>query len=289
MANMVGRLRRSLAARLGWGTVEQADPRVRLEEAIAEDREQHRLLVEQAANVVASQAQLQGRIDRAIDEVGRVSAAARQALALADQARLAGDEEQAAAMEQAARSLAGRLVVLDRETDTLRRLLLDATDAANRARQAVATSSTLLRKRLAQREALLSHLEQAELHEQLNATLRQLSTSPGGEAPTLAEVGETIDRRLAEARAMTEVIGSAVELQMLEVEQAQRDAETQAKLGALRDQPRVSVSAITPRALAAPEAIDPSATALPDGRSGSGRPDPAASSACEPGGPVPTR
>ena len=44
-----------IGAKLGLALEEKADPKVQLEQAITEAREQHRKLTEQAANVIANQ------------------------------------------------------------------------------------------------------------------------------------------------------------------------------------------------------------------------------------------
>ena len=49
---------RYVAAKLGMKLDEAADPKVQLEQAIREAREQHRKLTEQAANVIANQKQI---------------------------------------------------------------------------------------------------------------------------------------------------------------------------------------------------------------------------------------
>lgn len=263
MIRAIRRWWRYLGAKLGMRLDEVADPKVQLEQAIGESREQHRLLTEQAANVIASQAQLQGRLDRTIEEYGQATASARQALLLAEQARRDGDAARAGGMEQAAEGFAARLVALERDVESLRRSLLEATEASDRARQAVATSSAVLQKRLAEREGLLSRLEQAQMQEQMNAAIRQLSAGVGGDLPTLDEVRDKIDRRLAQARAMTEISGTGLDMRMLEVEQAQREAEAQARLGALREQLGISVSRPAQAALAAPD----NGTASQPGRS----------------------
>ncbi|MEI7742468.1 MAG: PspA/IM30 family protein [Chloroflexota bacterium] len=251
MFTSIRRWWRYLGARLGMELEEIADPKVQLEQAIGEAREQHRLLTEQAANVIAGQVQLQGRLERSIEEYGRVTASARQALLLSDQARQEGNETRTTGMEQAAQGFAARLIALEREIESLKRSLLDATAASDRAKQAVATSSVVLQKRLAEREALLSRLEQTQMQEQMNAAMRQLSAGVGSDVPTLDEVREKIDRRFAAAQAMTEISGAGVDMQMLEVEQAQRAAETEARLGELRTQLGISAIPIERRALAA--------------------------------------
>src|ERR1041384_763811 len=64
---------------------ELADPKVQLEQAIYEAQDQHRRLTEQAANVIANQKQTQMRLDRAQEELKKVTENARQALMLTDE------------------------------------------------------------------------------------------------------------------------------------------------------------------------------------------------------------
>jgi len=252
MLKAIRRWWRYLGTKLGMTLEEAADPKVQLEQAIGEARDQHRLLTEQAANVIANQAQLQTRLDRSIEEYGRVTASARQAVMLADQATRSGDTAKASSFTQAAESFVARQIALEREIETLRRSLLDATAASDQAKQAVRTSSLALQKKLAEREALLSRLDQAEMQEQMNAAMRQLTATVGGDSPTLQEVSDKIDRRLAAAQAMTEISGANVDRQMLEVEEAQRQAETEARMEQLRGQMGIVVTRVEPPAIAAP-------------------------------------
>jgi phage shock protein A len=242
---------RYLGTKLGMTLDEVADPRVQLEQAIDEAREQHRQLTEQAANVIASQTQLQARLDRAIEAYGNANASARQAVRLADDAQAAGSEARAQAMTQAAEGFVSRSIALETEIDSLKRALLEATAASDRARQAVTTSSAALRKRLAEREALLSKLDQAKVQEQMNAAMAQLGSGVGGDVPSLDEVRTKIEHRLAAAQAMTEVGGAGIDMRMLEVEQAQREAETAARLADLRAE--LGVRVVPPPRAALPE------------------------------------
>jgi phage shock protein A len=250
MLKAIRRWWRYLGTKLGMRLDEVADPKVLLEQAISDAREQHRLLTEQAANVIANQAQLQARLDRSLEEYERTAAAARQAVLLTDEAAHAEDASRAAGMEQAAEGFVTRQIALEREIESISGSLLDATAASDRAKQAVRTSSTVLQKKLQERESLLSRLDQAQMHEQMNTAMRQLTATVGGDVPTLDEVRSKIDRRLAEAQAMTEISGASVDVQMLEVEEAQRQAETHARLGALRSQLGIRVSRVEPPALA---------------------------------------
>ena len=225
-----------LAARLGMQLEASADPKVQLEQAIADARDQQRLLTEQAANVIANQKQLESRLYRAIDDLQKANASAGQALSLADAARHAGRLEDAARYDQAAEAFADRGIALERDIEELRRSTLSAIQASDKARDAVAQNATALQQKLAQRESLLSQLDQATMQEQMNSAMRQLTAVAGEDAPSLDEVQAKIVRRLARAQATSELTGVNVDSSMLAVEQAQRRADAQARLGALREQ-----------------------------------------------------
>ena len=236
MARTLRRLWRYLAAKLGMELEQIADPKVQLEQAINEARDQHRLLTEQAANVIANQTQLQYQLDRAIQDLGKATTSARQALVLADEAARAGNEAKAASLNQAAEGFAARLIGLERQVADLRSGVLEATQASTRAREAVDRNAAALQKTLAERERLLSRLDQATMQEQMNAAMAQLNQTMGDDVPTLDEVRRKIDARVATAQAMSELREDTLDVSMLEVEQAQQRAETEARLIDLRAQ-----------------------------------------------------
>src|SRR5437868_11757031 len=88
---------------------ERADPKVQLEQAIAESQEQHRRLVEQAANVIANQKQTELRLNRSMEELEKLNGLARQAVRMADDATKAGNTAKATEFTQSAESFANRL------------------------------------------------------------------------------------------------------------------------------------------------------------------------------------
>ena len=173
-----------LGAKLGLTLEEKADPKVQLEQAIAEAREQHRKLTEQAANVIANQKQTQLKLDRAIEEYEKANASARQALLLSDQEARSGNADKAASFTQAAEAFANKLINLEKQIEDLKKMLLDSTQASEKAKQAVAQNSSALQKKLAEREKLLSALDHAKMQEQMNKALAQLSETVGEEVPT---------------------------------------------------------------------------------------------------------
>ena len=227
---------RYLGTRIGMQLDQSADAKVQLEQAIQEARDQHRRLAENAASVVAHQIHLQQRLDAALAEYDKANNLTRQALVLADREAEKGETAQAVNLNLAAESFTERIVFLEREIGDLKRFLLESAEASARARHAVRLNAEGLRTKVAQREYLLSQLDQAKVQEQLNTAMSQLSQGPSDEVPSLDQVRDTIERRLAAARATSEVRGTAVSIQVLEVEQALQAAETQARLGQMRTQ-----------------------------------------------------
>jgi phage shock protein A len=236
MFEAVRRWWRYWAAKLGVRLDEKADPKVQLEQAIKEARQQHRRLIEQATNVIANQKQTQLRLDRAIEDYETANASARQALLLADQETRTGNADKASTFNQAAEGFASQIVSLEAQVDQLRDQLLDATRSSEQAKAAVTQNSAALQKKLAEREQLLSQLDQARMQEQLNKAMSQLSEAVGEDVPTFEEVRTKIERRLARAQAASELGGTTVDTKMLEVQHAQLSAEAQARLGALRSE-----------------------------------------------------
>ena len=84
----------------------KADPKIQLEQAITEAQDQHRRLKEQAANVIANQKQTEMRLDRAMEELEKVSGNAKQAVLMADEAAKKGDTEKVEEFTAAAESFA---------------------------------------------------------------------------------------------------------------------------------------------------------------------------------------
>lgn len=258
MFKVLRRWWRYLASLFGAKLEEVADPKIQLEQAISESREQHRRLTEQAATIIANQKQLEMRLDRAIDDYEKARGSASQALLLADEASRTGDEGKAATFGQAAEAYASRLVTLERQVAELRAGLLVAAEQSAQAKQAVKLNAIAVQKALAERERLLSQIDQARMQEQMNAAMAQMRESVGDDVPTLEEVRTKVERRLAAANAASELTGATVDTKMLEVEQAQADAETHVRLAELRSQlglgpgsgtPAVTVSKAEPTAI----------------------------------------
>ena len=221
-------------ARLSGRFEERADPKIQLQQAITEVQEQHKRLKEHAANVIANQKQTEMRLNRVLEDLEKVNANAQQALVMANDAGQAGDQEKAEEYTKAAETLANRLISLEAEVEDLKALHFEATESSEQAKAAVAQNRVALEQKLAEREKLLGQIDQAAMQEQMNEARRSLSETVGEDAPSLDEVRKKIETRYAKAKGMAELTDDSVETRMLEVEQATRNTEANARLDAMR-------------------------------------------------------
>ena len=139
MFKLIRRWWKYMTAKLTGKFNERADPKVQLEQAIIEAQDQHRRLKEQAANVIANQKQTEMRLNRAMEELEKVNANARQAVLMADEAAKKGDATKADRVHDR-----GRVVrqpahrAREARSRTSRRSHLQAAQAADQAKAAVA-------------------------------------------------------------------------------------------------------------------------------------------------------
>lgn len=225
-----------LGAKVTSSFNERADPKVQLEQAITEAQDQHRRLKEQAVNVIANQKQTEMRLSRAMEELEKVNANARQAVLMADEATKTGDSAKTAEYTSAAESFATRLIALEGEVEGLKELALQSAQASDQAKAAVQQNATQLQKRLSERNKLLSQLDQATMQEQVNTAMASLSETVGQDVPTFDEVRDKIEARYAKAKGASELAETSVESRMLEVEQAAANTEAHARLDQIRAQ-----------------------------------------------------
>jgi phage shock protein A len=256
---------------------EKADPKIQLEQAIAEAQDQHRRLKEQAANVIANQKQTEMRLNAALDELEKYNRNAQQAVIMADEAARSGDATKAAEFTTAAEAFANQLIAKETEIENLKTMSLQSTQAADQAKAAVNQNARLLQEKLAEKQKLLSQLDQAKMAEQMNTAMASLTETVGGDVPTLEEVREKIETRYAKAKGMSEIQGMSVETKMLEVEQASVNFEAQARLSEIRS--KLGIGDAAPAAEAA------AATAPAEGATPATEPvsEPAAEPRPEPG------
>jgi phage shock protein A len=223
-----------LGAKVNRSFDKNADPAIQLEQALNEAQQQHRRLKEQAANVIAGQKQAEIRLNGKMTELEKLNATARQALMMAADAAKAGDSTKSQQYTTAAETIANQLIQVEREVEGLKTMVIESTQASDQAKAAVAQNGRLLQEKLAEKNKLLSQLEQARMHEEMNKAMSQLTETVGDDVPTLKEVQEKIEARYAKAKAVGELSETSVESRILEVEQATANVEAQSRLSELR-------------------------------------------------------
>ena len=238
---------------------EKADPKIQLEQAIAEAQDQHKRLKEHAANVIAQQHLTEQQLNRQLEQLEKLNANARQAVKMADAATKAGDAAKAAEYTRAAETIATQLIAVEGQIADLKEQHYNATQAADQAKAAVSTNGQVLQQKLAEKQKLLSQLEQAKMQEQMNKAMASLSETVGEEVPTLNEVRDKIEERYAKAKGMSELQETSVETRMIEIEQAAQNVEAQSRLDEIRAQ--LGIETATPAAEAPAEAPAAEATA----------------------------
>jgi len=223
-----------LAAKFNKNFDDRADPAIQLEQALTEAQEDHRRLKEQAVNVIASQKQTELRLNSKLAELEKLNVNARQALVMAADAAKAGDAGKAAQYNSAAETIANQLIQVEKDVDGLKKLVLDSTAAADQAKAAVAQNGRLLQQKLAEKNQLLSKLEQAKMQEQMNKAMNQLGEVVGKDVPSLKEVSDKIDARYAKATASAELESGSVGTSIQEIEMATANLEAQGRLSQMR-------------------------------------------------------
>jgi phage shock protein A len=247
---------------------ERADPKVQLEQAIAEAQDQHRRLKEQAANIIANQKQAELRLNRQMAEYEKVNTNTRQALVLADQAAQGGDAAKATDYQAAAEEFAGRLVAMEHEIDDTKSLVFQSAQAAEQAKAAVAQNADALQRKLAERQKLLNQLDQAKMQEQMNTAMSSLGEAVGEDVPSFDEIRDKIEARYAKARSVAELSTTAVSDRMLEIERQTMNTEALDRLDQMRSQlglpgPQAAGELTGTGEAAAPEGSTPTGAAQP--------------------------
>jgi phage shock protein A len=247
---------------------EVADPKIQIEQAIAEARSQHRRLRETAASVIANQKKAQMDLDRALEDLEKLNRNTQQAVLMASEAEQSGDTTRTVELTQTAEAFANQLIAKEQEVETLKSMVLQATQATEQAKAAVTQNAQQLQARVAERQKLLSQLDQAKMAEQMNRAMESMSAEVGQDVPTLDEVRSKIETRLARAHGSTELQQESVQGRMLEVEQAASASQAAARLSEIRSK----------LGIAAPEAAAASSGNTSAGAPASPTPTPAPSS-----------
>jgi phage shock protein A len=175
-------------------------------------------------------------LSRTMADLEKANANTRQALVMSSDAARSGDAVKSREYDSAAESIATRLIELEKSVEDQKAMVLQATQAADQAKAAVQQNSVVLQRKLAERQKLLSQLDQAKMQEQLNKAMATLSESVGQDVPTFDEVRDKIEARYAKAKGMAELQETTVEGRMLEIEQASDSSEARGRLEQMRSE-----------------------------------------------------
>lgn len=227
-----------LTARMAKRFDEKADPRVQLEQAIAEARERHHRLKDHATTVIANQKQTEMQLHRALSDLQRVNANARSAVLMAEEASVEGDLDKVASLTQAAEQFSDRIINLEQEIENLKILHSQVTAAAEQAKAAIKQSDLNLQAKHRERQQLLSQLDQARFQERMNdAMSHTLPDAEGEEVPSFDQVRSKIEVRYAKAKGAAELAsGETSDTVMLEIESEVRSHDAKTRLNKIKDQ-----------------------------------------------------
>jgi phage shock protein A len=248
---------------------EVADPKIQIEQAIAEARSQHRRLRETAASVIANQKKAQMDLDRAMEDLEKLNRNTQQAVLMASEAEQSGNSKRTVELTQTAEAFANQLIAKEQEVDTLKTMVLSSTRATEQAKAAVTQNAQQLQAKVAERQKLLSQLDQAKMAEQMNRAMESMSAEVGQDVPTLDEVRSKIETRLARAQGTTELERESVQGRMLEVEQAAAASQAAARLSEIRSKlgieaPAAAEASSNQTAGAAADSAAPAEPAAPE-------------------------
>ncbi len=216
-------------------TAERAmDPEVEIEQAINQARKRDQELRNQAAKVVAHRTQIENKMEKAADDVGEAREMAKQAILKAEEAKAAGNAEDAEKWTRTAQSLAMKLQASENNLSTLKSQYETAATQAEKAKEAVQQNAMRVQELAAKRMELLGSLEAAKMQESVNKAVDALSNTMDYDMPSLEKVEEKIEARKAEAMAKAELREATPEGAEAELKEAISMVQADAKLEELK-------------------------------------------------------
>lgn len=216
---------------------EHADPKVQIEQAIAEAKRKHKELSHQATTVIGNQRHLEMKLNRQLADIEKLNKNVRHALLLAEESRKKGDTVKAREYEGAANAFSSQLVTAEAAVGELKSLYDQAVTASVQAKAAVERNAHLLEAQIAQRTQLLNQLDQTLMQEKIAGTLQQFSKyEANSNVPNLEQIREKIEQRYARALGSMELTDATVESRVAEIEARSSGYATQSKLEEIRSQ-----------------------------------------------------
>ena len=216
------------------------DPEIEIEQAIQDARRKDQQLRNQAAQVIAHRTQVAAELEDTAGDVAEAKELAKQALLRADAATKAGNAADAEKWNAAASNVAMKLQAAQSTEDMLRKQLTLADEQAEKAKQAVQANAASVQELAAKRMELLGQLQAAKMQEKVNDAMASMTATVGQGSPSLEEVENKIQARMAKASATAELDASTGEGAIAELKRSTMElqAALDPRLAAGRARPR---------------------------------------------------
>ena len=214
---------------------ENADPKVQVQQAVAEAKRRHQEITNQAASIIGNRNQLQMKMDRLLKSQQDLQNKARTAIQAADKAAAAGDNEKAQQFNTTAEVIASQLVSVEQELEQTKAAYAAAEQAAGEAQRQQKQSEARLQEQLNEVSKLERQIDQAKMQEQTAQTMGSITQNGGNDnVPTLDGVREKIERRYANALGAQELAQGSMTDRMAEIESAGTDVAASNRLAEIR-------------------------------------------------------
>lgn len=214
---------------------QNADPRVQIQQAVAQAKKNHQEISQHAAQIIGNRNQLEMKLERLIQSQADLQTKTRTALQAADKAAAAGDAEKAQQYNATAEVLASQLVSVENELAQTKEAHAAAEHAAREAQAQQQQSEARLQEQLQQVSQLESQLNQAKMQEQTTRTMDTINQFGGDDSvPTLDSVRDKIERRYADALGAQEIAKNSMTDRMAEIESAGTDIAASSRLDEIR-------------------------------------------------------
>jgi phage shock protein A len=211
------------------------DPEIEIEQAIQEARRRDQQLRNQAAQVIAHRMNVAAELEEASTEMAEARELAKQALLRADAAAKAGNAAEAEKWNTTASQIAMKMQASQNTVNMLTEQLKTADVQAQKAKEAVKQNANAVQELAARRMQLLGQLEAAKMQESVNKAMESLTATVGTDAPSLEEVEDKIQARMAQATAKAELTeATSPEAAIAELKAATTDLKAAAALDDLR-------------------------------------------------------
>jgi phage shock protein A len=237
----------------GKKTEEIKDPEIEIEQAIQEAQRRDQQLRNQAAQVIAHRTNLASELEESSGDMAEARELAKQALLRADASTKAGNAADAEKWNRTAQQIAMKMQAAQNTVTMLETQLKTADVQAQKAKDAVQQNATQVQELAAKRMQLLGQLQAAKMQESVNRAMDQMTATVGDDAPSLEEVENKIQARMAQASAKAELTeATSPEAAIAELKASTTELKATAALDDLRAELGIGPAPELPPATAPP-------------------------------------